>query len=55
MEGHSIAGPECYEGSELVSELGDGADKTTSQLCGRAFGDVEICGNVDAAESQSTG
>lgn len=55
VERHSVARPESNETSQLIAELGDCTDEATSQLCGGAFGDVEVCCDIDTSKAKSTG
>ena len=53
METHSVACPEGNERPELVAELRYCADEATAEQPGRALCDVQVRGDVDAAEAQS--
>ena len=52
METHSVACPECDERSELITKLRHSADEATAEQPRRALCDVQVRGDVDAAEAQ---
>ena len=53
VETHSVACPECDERSELITKLRHSADEATAEQPRRALCDVQVRGDVDAAEAQS--
>lgn len=51
VKGHSIAGPEGDQGTQLVAELGYCSNEAATELGGCTLGDIEVGGDVYAPEA----